>query len=402
MISSKKHGFHAVGGWHWCRLAAIAERFDCTREPRRRARRRLSEALLAAAVPPKSSPGAVRAVRRGPHRAIERRTLARPDHAGAPDRTGHAGENRSVSRRGSEDLDSVGARRRGTSFNVDGKFGSELIVSPNMPDEESFWIVASLGSRRDFKEVVVKVLREQHPRCAKTAAASILSAADTWSGDTFHFEVAPLRGLVELAQVHWSFGDGETQSGGARASHSYGDRPQTSETSSFVVTAEVVDVQGRKATARASVSLLNLHYQARMLGGPRVLPVQYDRFVAGEPGEGRSAEIRLNNIEDYPVASSGGTRGSGVVVARFRSTTSQRENCSTAPFFLPARLGATIALPSTWAIADVCRVELAFTGDTEPSTNGQLDEESGLPMRPVSAEADVRAWYAEVRRRGRR
>ena len=104
-----------------------------------------------------------------------------------------------------------------TSFNVDGKFGNELIVNASMPERESFWIVASLGTKRDYREVVVTVLPEQHPRCANARAASIAVAADDWSRDSYHFEVVPQRGLVELAQVRWSFGDGETESGGSRA-----------------------------------------------------------------------------------------------------------------------------------------------------------------------------------------
>jgi hypothetical protein len=125
-----------------------------------------------------------------------------------------------------------------------------------------------------------------------------------------------------------------------------------------------------------------------MLGGPRVLPIEYDRFAGGKPGEQRKVAVRLNNVEARSVrferaqarlwTCSGQVREQDVTASELLDST-----------VLPAGQvsEAQIALPSAWTAADVCRVELAFTGDTEPATNGQLDEETGLPMRPVTAGA---------------
>jgi hypothetical protein len=272
-----------------------------------------------------------------------------------------------------------------TTFNIDGKFGQELIVSASMPDEESYWIVASRGSQRDFREVVVTVLSEQHPRCASEPGASIELSSDAWARDTYHLEAVPLRGLVDIVQVRWSFGDGESQSGGARVSHSYAERPQTGETSAFLVTAEVVDAEGRTAKARATVSMLNLHYQVRQLGGARVIPVQHERVVEGPANEAKRVAIRLNNIEEKPVRFERGQ-------ARLWSCSGQlREHSFAAGDLLDSTLfpagqvsEAQVALPAAWTGVDVCRIELGLTGDTEQAS---LEvPETHLPARPVTAD----------------
>jgi hypothetical protein len=168
----------------------------------------------------------------------------------------------------------------GATFNVEGKHGGTVVVTPSLPGEESFWIVAAHQNRRDFREVVVGVLPEDHPRCARAPRAELTWEIDPWQPGKVELEVVPVRNLSDITEVRWSFGDGQEERGGARITHAYSGRSQAEPVSTFVVEAAALDREGRAVRARASLALPNLHRQARALSGYRGLPAEYDRFAA--------------------------------------------------------------------------------------------------------------------------
>lgn len=272
------------------------------------------------------------------------------------------------------------------SFNVEGKFGNTLIVRPSVEERETFWIVAAHENWRDFRKIEVEVLPEDDARCLHAPAATIQATPSKWSAERYDIQVVPLRNLGKIVDVAWSFGDGDTASGATRVEHDYGSRPQTSQTSSFVVKAEVVDEDGRKAVARSSVSLANRHYQARELGGTRTLPVSNQRFPDGDRQGPFAASI--NNIESDPVRfETAKVRlrscdGSGQDIEQIVPANAVLNVVELPPGQLAE---AEITLDADWIGGDVCRVDVTVTGDTVPARTGMPTDRGGLNLSPVSA-----------------
>ncbi len=278
----------------------------------------------------------------------------------------------------------------GTIFNVEGAFGGELILKATLAHEEDFWVVAANGDKRDFRKVTVKVLSPTDRLCLQGPAVSVTAKPRAGAPEVYTFQAAVVRGLKEPLRVTWSFGDGSGQQAGALVQHSYTARPQTSMASSFIVTADVTDARGRLARGRASVSLHNTYYQARVLTGDRPLPVDYDRF----PKQGDRAHFTANlmNIESQPVMLD-------QAVVRLRpceaSGSATERLVAAADLLSEAELPpgkssrVTITLDSRWVGPEVCQVDLTLLGDTDPPTTGEPMAINGIAQKDVTVEMSL-------------
>jgi hypothetical protein len=273
-------------------------------------------------------------------------------------------------------------------YNIDGEFGTDFILHGSATEEaQSHWVVATdRHKQRDYRKVDVRVLPEDDQRCRSMVMARITQADDLSAPDGKRFEIEPVRGLGAVRSTQWTFGDGEAQTtAGPRVVHGYGRRAQDVETSGFMVTALVIDAEGRRVYARTSVSFRNTYYQARKYTGDRPEPVEYNQFLFG--GGTGTVPVRVTNID------SGAVEFKKAVVTTHdcgQGNAPHREEISASELVRGGPVGPgdtdelSLELSSRW-MKGSCRLDVELVGDTIPPSTGTRTDGQGPALRPVTA-----------------
>lgn len=273
------------------------------------------------------------------------------------------------------------------NFNIGGKFGSAIALTPRAPGTEQYTVVASNGiDKIEHRTFNVEVLPSDAPECAARAIVTLAVERAKSDPELVVARVVAHHGLVEPIHYTWSFGDGSGEETTTEpvATHGYALRDQTRTLSSYVVLVAARDARGRRADGRASMHLMNYHYKARMFGS-RLVQAVYNHFPAATDGDYR-ADVAFRSFEPEPVV---WQRAKLIERSCLAGQREQTHELSAAEVITALRLEperaskATLRLPKALVGKDTCAVSLELTGDTVPPHSGQSLANSPIKLQPV-------------------
>lgn len=272
------------------------------------------------------------------------------------------------------------------NFNIDGRFGNEIALTPRSPGIEQYTVVASNGvDKIEHRTFNVEVLPSDAQECTAHAIVTLAVEHASSSPDLIVARVVAHQGLVEPIQYTWSFGDGigaETRE--PVATHDYALRDQQRTLSSYVVSVDARDANARHAQGRATIHLMNNHYRARMFGS-RLVQAVYDHFPA-VTSSGYHVDVTLRSFEPDPVV----WEHAKLVERRCLAGQSDQTHelaaaeVTTALRLEPERASkAALQIPKALVGENTCAIALELTGDTIPPRSGHTLPSSPIEIRPV-------------------
>jgi hypothetical protein len=274
------------------------------------------------------------------------------------------------------------------NFNIDGKFGNDIALTPRSPGIEQYTVVASNGvDKIEHRTFSVEVLPSDAQECVERAIVTLALERANSTPDLVVARVIAHHGLVEPIHYTWSFGDGDgdgAETTGPMATHDYALRDQQRTLSSYLVSVDARDAHGRHAEARATVHLMNNHYRARMFGS-RLVQAVYDHFPAATESDYR-VDVTFRSFEPEPVV---WERAKLVERRCLAGQRDQTHELTAAEFTAALRLEpeqasqATLHVPKTLVSEDTCAIALELTGDTVPPHNGEELPNSPIKLQPV-------------------
>ncbi|HKP62537.1 MAG TPA: PKD domain-containing protein [Polyangiales bacterium] len=278
------------------------------------------------------------------------------------------------------------------NFNIGGTFGNDIAISPLSAGTEQYTVVAGNGvDKIEHRTFNVEVLPSDAPECASRAFVTLAVERAKHDPNIVVARVVARRGLDESAHYSWSFGDGASdETSEPVATHSYALREQTRTLSSYLVSVTARDARGRQAEGRATISLQNNHYKARMFGA-RLVQATYDHFPAAEAADYR-VDVTLRSFEPEPVVLSRARLVERNCFAGQRDRTHELTAAElTGSTRLPPEQAnqVTLRIPKALVGEDTCAIALELIGDTVPPRTDQLLPNSPIKLRPVTSRIDL-------------
>jgi hypothetical protein len=281
------------------------------------------------------------------------------------------------------------------NFNIGGRFGTDIAITPQAAGSEQYTVVASNGvDKVEHRTFSVEVLPRDAPECGERSIVSLSVERAKFDSDVVVARVIAHHGLVAPIQYRWSFGDGSgVETTGAMATHDYALRDQSRSLSTYLVSVRASDARGRTAEGRATIHLTNNHYRARMFGS-RLVQAVYDRFPAPVAG-GYRVDVAFRSFEPEPVSWERAklTERSCLAGQRDRTHEIAAAELTDELRVDPGRASQrTLRVPTAWVGEDTCAIALELTGDTVPPRTGQQ-----LPNSPIKLQSVMSRINLEIR-----
>jgi hypothetical protein len=289
------------------------------------------------------------------------------------------------------------------NFNIDGRFGNEIALTPRSPGIEQYTVVASNGvDKIEHRTFTVEVLPSDAQECVERASVTLALERANSAPDLVVARVIAHHGLVEPIHYTWSFGDGNSaETTAPTATHDYALRDQQRTLSSYLVSVDARDARGRHAEGRATVHLMNNHYRARMFGS-RLVQAVYDHFPAATASDYR-VDVTFRSFESEPVV---WERAKLVERRCLAGQPDQTHELTAAEFTAALRLEperasqVTLHVPKTLVAKDTCAIALELTGDTIPPHTGQSLPNSPIKLQPVMTRINLEIRAAPSAQQG--
>jgi len=273
-------------------------------------------------------------------------------------------------------------------FNIDGVFGDQIVLRATQePGKSTYHIVATDHAKlRDYESFEIEVLPAAAPECGAKPRA-VLDARQSSLQAAVSLEVLSTQNLDGKLSYDWDFGDGTTLTTSIpRTYHSYEDRKQDRDISSYVITVRVSDERGVTATARGSVYFTNAIFTSQKYTGNRLLTARFDRFPSLSGGR-YTTRATFRNTQDLPVALE---RATVTLLSCTEGVPPIVRELPASQIIGDMRLApegtaqTDLAIPSEWMADNRCVAAVDLVGDTDPPLAGTTMPGSGIPYQPVN------------------